>query len=85
MSENVDFRLNKLTSDLSAQFAQKGHSSINVEREAKKILMNYAEELTAAILDNAAVLAQNRQSNEISEADLSLLLGIIYLSFVYVH
>lgn len=73
MSENVDFRLNKLCSDLKSQYETKG--SLNFEREAKQMLLNYAEELTAATVENALLLAQNRQSNEITESDIAIILG----------
>ncbi len=80
MAENVDVRLNKLSSDLRSQYEQKG--SVNIEREAKQMLLNYAEELTFAAVENALLLAQNRQSTEITEADIAIILGNINISFI---
>jgi transcription initiation factor TFIID subunit TAF12 len=86
-------RVKKVLIELSKTIDQSSSSSessssesvYQIENQAKDLLLEYANELTSAVLEEACLMAKHRKSKEISSNDVNLILGIdntITLTFI---
>lgn len=71
-------RVNKVLIELSNSITQSSSSEpvYQIENQARDLLLEYANELTSAVLEEACLLAKHRKSKEISANDVNLILGM---------
>ena len=70
-------RIQKLLDEVSRPRSDKtpSHKSFVLEPTAQTLLVDYVNELTCGILEEAALLALHRGSSEIEATDINLILG----------
>jgi hypothetical protein len=70
-------RLEKLLGDAARGAFSKSvpTNTVKMDSEATAVLKDYADDVTLRILESAAILAQGRNSSEITEQDIALILG----------
>jgi histone H3/H4 len=82
-------RINKALNDLLARNLrndpQNKSKPYDINDDAMSLLMDYASEMSCAIIESASALAQHRKSVEIDASDISLILGKKYASFFHMH
>lgn len=70
-------RIQRVLEELSAKYADKknGQQQIVMEEKAKQMFIEYANELTASVLEAASMLADHRNSKTIDVEDVNLILS----------
>jgi histone H3/H4 len=70
-------RIQKVLDEIHVKNNKQGSHSkpFTMEPIAQKVLIEYANEITVSIMEGARLLAQHRNSNEVSVEDVNLILG----------
>lgn len=70
-------RIQRVLDELSSKYADKksGQQQIIMEDKAKQMFIEYANELTASVLEAASMLADHRNSKTIDVEDVNIILS----------
>jgi histone H3/H4 len=83
MKLNDNKRIQHLWEEILSQNSTKSHLPTVLQDNAKQLIFEYSEELTQALIDSAATVAENRGSKQIDDSDIALLLGTV-LIYIFV-
>jgi histone H3/H4 len=83
MKLNDNKRIQHLWEEILSQNSTKSHLPTVLQDNAKQLIFEYSEELTQALIDSAATVAENRGSKQIDDSDIALLLGTVLIFWCY--